>query len=109
MFSSTVGILLFKREEADGTAICDALSLPTRVELLRELIKVYPARLSIGQLKKRLKLTLSDMTVHFHLRRLSECGLIQLDDSGRGFKALNRALSIKFNGNGFHVEKEEPE
>jgi len=100
---------LLKRENANGTVICDALSLSTRAELLRELIRAYPARLSIGQLKKRLKLTLADMTVHFHLRRLSECGLIELDGSGRGFRALNRALSIRFNGNGFHIDKEELE
>jgi len=100
---------LLKREHELAPAICDALSIPTRAELLRELIRVYPGRLSIGQLKKRLKLTLADMTVHFHLRRLSECGLIELDGSGRGFRALNRALSIRFNGNGFHIEKEEPE
>lgn len=100
---------MLNRENDNAPAICDALSLPIRAEILRELIRVHPARLSIGQLKKRLKLTLADMTVHFHLRRLSECGLIELDGSGRGFRALNRALSIRFNGNGFHVDKEELE
>ena len=100
---------MLNRESENASAICDALSLPIRAEILRELIRVHPARLSIGQLKKRLNLTLADMTVHFHLRRLSECGLIELDGSGRGFRALNRALSIRFNGNGFHVDKEEPE
>ena len=100
---------MLRRENDSAPAICDALSLPIRAELLRELIRAHPERLSIGQLKKRLKLTLADMTVHFHLRRLSDCGLVELDGSGRGFRALNRALSIRFNGNGFHIEKEEPE
>jgi len=100
---------LLKRENDDAPAICDALRLPIRAELLRELIKAYPERLSIGQLKKRLSLTLADMTVHFHLRKLSDCRLIELDGSGRGFRALNLALLVRFNGNGFHVEKEEPE
>jgi DNA-binding transcriptional ArsR family regulator len=100
---------LFKKENRDAPAICDALSVPTRAELLRELIRAYPERLSIGQLKKRLGLNLADMTVHFHLRRLSECGLVELDGSRRGFRALNRALSIRFNGDGFHIEKEEAE
>lgn len=98
---------MLKGEIDNGPTICDALSLPVRAELLRELINAYPARLSIGQLKRRLKLTLADMTVHFHLRKLSECGLIELDGSGRGFRALKQTLSIKFNGNGFHVSKEE--
>jgi len=43
------------------------------------------------------------VTVHFHLRELSRCGLVELDGSGRGFRARRGSLMIRFDKNGFRV------
>lgn len=91
------------QKELNGHKVCDALRSNTRASILQELIKTYPERLSIGEIKKRLGLNLSEMTLHFHLRKLEECGLVELDGSGRGFRALKQALTVTFNHNGIHV------
>lgn len=91
------------QKELDGHKVCDALRSNIRASILQELIKTYPERLSIGEIKRRLKLHLSEMTLHFHLRKLEECGLAELDGSGRGFRALKQALTVTFNHNGIHV------
>lgn len=95
------------QKELNGHKVCDALRSNIRVSILRELIKTYPERLSIGEIKKRLGLHLSEMTLHFHLRKLEESGLVELDGSGRGFRALKQALTITFNHNGIRVKERE--
>lgn len=87
----------------DGAAVCHALGLRTRSEILRELMRCYPQRLSISEIKRRLNIALSHVTVHFHLRELSRCGLVELDGSGRGFRAQRGSLVIRFDKNGFRV------
>lgn len=91
------------QKELNGNMVCDALRSNIRTSILQALIKTYPERLSIGEIKKRLGLHLSEMTFHFHLRKLEECGLVELDESGRGFRALKQALTVTFDQNGIHV------
>jgi len=94
------------KKELNGHKICEALSLPIRVRILQELIKAYPKRLTISKLRE---ITSEPrMTIWFHINKLRESNLIELDGSRRGFKAATRALTIKLNGNGIHL-KEEPE
>jgi len=93
------------QRELNGHKVCDALRSNIRTSILQELIKTYPERLSIGEIKKRLGLPLSEMTLHFHLRKLEESGLVELGRSGRGFRALKQALTITFNCNGVRVKE----
>ena len=91
------------KKELDGHKICEALSLPIRAQILRELIKVYPKKLTISKLQK----TTSEprMTVWFHINKLKETNLVELNGSRKGFRAAARALTIRFNGNGIHLEE----
>jgi len=81
--------------------ICAALRLPTRVRILQELIKAYPNRLTISKLQE----TTSEprMTKWFHIKKLRESNLVELDGCRRGFRAATRALTIRLNGNGIHL------
>ena len=45
------------------------------------------------------------MTIWFHIKKLREANLVELNGSGRGFRAATKALTIKFDGNGIHVEE----
>jgi DNA-binding transcriptional ArsR family regulator len=82
--------------------ICEALRLPTRVRILHELIKAYPNRLTISKLQE---ITSEPrMTIWFHINKLRESNLVELDGSRRGFRAATRALTIRLNGNGIHLE-----
>jgi DNA-binding transcriptional ArsR family regulator len=82
--------------------ICEALRLPTRVRILQELIKAYPNRLTISKLQE---ITSEPrMTIWFHINKLRESNLVELDGSRRGFRAATRALTIRLNGNGIHLE-----
>jgi len=90
-------------KELDGHKICEALSQPLRASILQELVKAYPEKLSISELQRR---TLEPrMTVWFHINKLSEANLVELNGSRRGFRAAARALTIRFNGNGIHLEE----
>ena len=90
-------------EKLDGHKICEALSLPTRVRILQELIKAYPNRLTISRLQE---ITLEPrMTIWFHINKLRESNLVELDGSRRGFRAATKAVTIRLNGNGIRLEE----
>ncbi len=92
-------------EKLNGHKICEALSLHSRVRILQELIRVYPNRLTISKLQE---ITLEPrMTIWFHINKLRESNLVELDGSRRGFRAATRALTIKVDGNGIHFEETE--
>ncbi len=92
-------------EKLNGHKICEALSLPTRVRILQELIKAYPNRLTISKLQA---ITSEPrMTIWFHINKLRESNLVELDGSRRGFRAATRALTIRLNGNGIRLEETE--
>lgn len=85
--------------------ICEASRLSTRVRILQELIKAYPNRLTISKLQE---ITSEPrMTIWFHINKLRESNLVELDGSRRGFRAATRALTIRLNGNGIHLEETE--
>ena len=89
----------------DCHKICAALRLPTRVRILQELIKAYPNRLTISKLQE---ITSEPrMTIWFHIKKLRESNLVELDGSRRVFRAATRALTIRLNGNGIHLEEME--
>ena len=91
-------------KELNGHEVCEALSLPSRMRILQELIKVYPNRLTISKLQQ---ITSEPrMTVWFHMNKLREASLVELNGSRRGFRAVTRGLTIRFNGNGIHLEEE---
>jgi hypothetical protein len=82
--------------------ICEALRLPTRVCILKELIKAYPNRLTISKLRE---ITSEPcMTIWFNINKLRESNLVELDGSRRGFRGATRALSISLNGNAIQLE-----
>jgi len=92
-------------KEFNGHKICEALSLPSRVRILQELVKAYPRKLTISDLGK---ITSEPrMTIWFHINKLREANLVELNGSKRGFKAATKALTIRFNGNGIHLEETE--
>ena len=45
------------------------------------------------------------MTIWFHVNKLREANLVGLNGSGEGFRASTKALNIRFNGDGIHVEE----
>lgn len=91
-------------KELNGYKICEALSLPSRMRILQELIKVYPNRLTISKLQR---ITSEPrMTVWFHMNKLREANLVELNGSRRGFRAATKGLTVRFNGNGIHLEEE---
>jgi DNA-binding transcriptional ArsR family regulator len=91
-------------KELNGHKVCEALSLPSRMRILQELIKAYPNRLTISKLQQ---ITSEPrMTVWFHMNKLREANLVELNGSRRGFKAVTRALIIRFDGNGIQLEEE---
>jgi len=92
-------------EELNGHKICEALSQPLRANILQELVKAYPMKLSVSKLQRLT--SEARMTVWFHLDKLREANLVELNGSRRGFRAAARALTIRFNGNGIKLKKEE--
>jgi DNA-binding transcriptional ArsR family regulator len=90
-------------KELNGHKVCEALSLPIRARLLQELVKVYPTKLTISELKEMT--SEPRMTVWFHINKLREANLVELSGSRRGFRAAAKALTIRFNGNGMHLEE----
>ena len=91
-------------KELNGHKICEALSQPLRAYILQELVKAYPEKLSISELQQRT--SEPRMTVWFHINKLREANLVELNGSRRGFRAAAKALTIRFNGNGIHLEEE---
>jgi len=90
-------------KELNGHKVCEALSLPARVRILQELVKVYPKKLTISKLRE---ITSEPrMTVWFHINKLREANLVELNGSRRGFRAATKALTIKFNGKGIRLEE----
>lgn len=92
------------KREFNGHKVCEALSDPTRTEIFKHLIHVYPNARTIAEIERVLRKRVSATTISFHLRKLREAGLITTDGHKRGFRATQRALNINFNGNGFHVK-----
>jgi len=91
-------------KELNGHKVCEALSLPSRMRIFQELIKAYPNRLTISKLQQ---ITSEPrMTVWFHMNKLREANLVELNGSRRGFKAVTRAFIIRFNGSGIQLEEE---
>lgn len=90
-------------KELNGRKVCEALSHPIRASILRELIRAYPTKLSISKLQQIT--SESRMTVWFHVNKLREANLVELNGSGRGFRAATRALTISFNGDGIHLKE----
>jgi len=87
---------------SNGHKICEALSDPTRTKILQYLLQKYPEAQTINQIRKVLPENVSATTISFHLKKLREAGLITTDGHKKGFRATRRAISIDFNGNGFH-------
>jgi DNA-binding transcriptional ArsR family regulator len=92
-------------EELNGHKICEALSQPLRAGILQELVKAYPRKLSVSELQERM--SEARMTVWFHLDKLRKAQLVELNGSKRGFRAAARALTIRFNGDGIRLKREE--
>jgi len=96
---------MYNEKELNGHKVCEALSLPNRVRILQELVRIYPKKLTISDLGK---ITAEPrMTIWFHINKLREANLVELDGSKRGFKAARKALTIRFNGNGIRLEETE--
>ena len=93
------------KKELNGHKICEALSLPVRVRILQELIKAYPNRLTISRLREIM--SQPRMTIWFHINKLRESNLVELNGSKRGFRAATRALTIRLNGDGIHLQEGE--
>jgi len=92
-------------QKLNGHKVCEALSLPTRVRILQELIKAYPKRLTISELQE---ITSEPrMTIWFHINKLRESKLVELNGSRRGFMAATKALTIRLNGDGIRLEETE--
>jgi len=94
---------MYTRKDLDGHKICEALVLPNRVRILQALIRAYPKKLTISELQG---ITSEPrMTIWFHLNKLREANLVELNGSGEGFRAATRVLTIRLNGNGIHLEE----
>lgn len=94
------------KKEFNGHKLCEALSDPTRTKILQHLLRAHPKAQTITEIEKALSKHVSPTTISFHLRKLRDAGLIVTNGHKKGFRALKRALNIKFNGNGFHLKEE---
>ncbi|MEM2917585.1 MAG: winged helix-turn-helix domain-containing protein [Candidatus Bathyarchaeia archaeon] len=94
------------KKEPNGCKICEAISDSTRVKILQFLIRKYPSAQTITDIEKSLEKPVSATTISFHLRKLRDSGLVTTNGHKKGFRALHKALSIKIDDNGLHVEKE---
>jgi len=95
---------MHSEKELNGHKICEALSQPLRTSILQELVKAYPRKLSVSKLQEMT--SEPRMTVWFHINKLREAKLVELNGSRRGFRAAARALTIRFNGDGIRLERE---
>jgi DNA-binding transcriptional ArsR family regulator len=93
-------------KQLNGHKICEALSDPTRTKILRHLLKKYPEAQTISEIQRVLPESVSATTISFHLKKLREAGLITTNGHKKGFRATRKAISIDFNGNGFHLMEE---
>ncbi len=93
------------RKELNGRKIGDAISDPTREEILRHLLSVYPQPQTITDIEKALSKRVSSNTISFHLRKLREAGLIATNGHKKGFRALSPTVQITINNNGVHVKE----
>jgi len=97
-------VILMSEKNLNGHKICEALKDCTRTEILRHLVNVYPKTQTISEIEKALSKRVSATTISFHLRKLREAGLITTNGHKKGFRAVRRVLTLKFNNDGFHVE-----
>ena len=93
------------KKELNGHKICEALGLPIRVRILQELVRAYPNKLTVSKIQEAT--SQPRMTIWFHINKLRESNLVELDGSRRGFRATTRALTIRLNGNGIRLEETE--
>ncbi len=94
------------KEELNGCKICEALSDPTRVKILRFLISKYPLPQTISEIEKILERKVSATTISFHLRKLREAGLVTTNGHKMGFKATKKSIRVEFNGEGMKIKEE---
>ncbi|MDI6847441.1 MAG: helix-turn-helix domain-containing protein [Candidatus Bathyarchaeia archaeon] len=94
------------KKSFNGHKICEALSDPTRTQIFKQLIQVYPKAQTITEIEKVLPKHVSATTVSFHLKKLREAGLITTNGHKKGFRATRKMLIIDFNNNGFHIKEE---
>jgi len=98
-------IAMSSEKELNGHKICEALSQPLRASILQELVKAYPKKFSVSELQEMM--SEARMTIWFHINKLREANLVELNGSRRGFRAAARALTIRFNGEGIRLRREE--
>ena len=93
-------------KEIDGCKICEALSDPTRIRILKFLISKYPLPQTISEIEKNLEKKVSATTISFHLRKLREAGLVTTNGHKMGFKATKRSIKVEFDGEGMKIKEE---
>ena len=93
-------------KEIDGCKICEALSDPTRIKILKFLISKYPLPQTISEIEKNLERKVSATTISFHLRKLREAGLVTTNGHKMGFKATKKSIKIEFDGEGMKIKEE---
>jgi len=93
-------------KEIDGCKICEALSDPTRIKILKFLISKYPLPQTISEIEKNLERKVSATTISFHLRKLREAGLVTTNGHKMGFKATKKSIKVEFDGEGMKIKEE---
>ena len=91
-------------KEIDGCKICEALSDPTRIKILKFLISKYPLPQTISEIEKNLERKVSATTISFHLRKLREAGLVTTNGHKMGFKATKKSIKVEFDGEGMKIK-----
>jgi len=99
-------MIKMKNVKLNGCKVCEALSDPTRVKILKHLINKYPFSQTISEIEKILERKVSATTISFHLRKLREAGLVTTNGHKKGFRAVKKALRIEFNGEGLKIKEE---
>lgn len=92
-------------KKLNGCKVCEALSDPTRVKILKFLINKYPLPQTISEIEKVLERKVSATTISFHLRKLREAGLVTTNGHKRGFRATKKTIKVEFNGEGIKIEE----
>ena len=91
-------------KEIDACKICEALSDPTRIKILKFLISKYPLPQTISEIEKNLERKVSATTISFHLRKLREAGLVTTNGHKMGFKATKKSIKVEFDGEGMKIK-----
>ena len=91
-------------KEIDGCKICEALSDPTRIKIIKFLISKYPLPQTISEIEKNLERKVSATTISFHLRKLREAGLVTTNGHKMGFKATKKSIKVEFDGEGMKIK-----